>query len=290
MSKKRKKRLVDQLSESPEPAPQTTGPTSPGGVRPLRWDLVVIFVVITIGGLYLAIMMRPTRVPQYTYDVLAKYPHDTSAFTQGFTYDKGKIWESTGRYGQSTMRQVDLETGEVLKRVDLDKQYFGEGCVRWKNKIYQLTWKEEVIFEYDLELNLVKTHQTDGHKWGVTTDGSHLIISDGGSILRFFDPETFEEIKSIVVRDDRGRIGSLNELEFINGKILANRWTYDLIYEIEPDTGIVTAVIDLTGLWPKRERPDEGVLNGIALNEKTGKLLVTGKLCPFVYEIELRQK
>ena len=290
MSKKKKKKLMEQLTESEEKKP-VSNPVQPGnGSRPIRWDLVIIFVTITIGGLYLAVMMRPTKVPQYTYDLLAKYPHDPEAFTQGFAYEQGSIWESTGRYGESSMRKVDLETGKILKKVPLDDEFFGEGCVRWEDKIFQLTWKEEVIFEYDLDLNLVKTHQTEGHKWGITSDGRSLIISDGGSILRFHDPNTFKEINSIVVRDDRGRIGSLNELEFIDGKIYANRWNWETIYEIDPESGIVTAVIDLTGLWPKRERPSEGVMNGIAFNSKTGKLLVTGKLCPFIYEIELKRK
>lgn len=290
MAKKSKSKSKRQsFPPAPKTEPTTITPPRPYK-RPVKWELVILFLVITIGGTYLAIAMRPTRVPQFTYELINTYPHDEQAFTQGLIFEEGKLWESTGRYGESTIRQVDLETGKVLKQTKLPDHFFGEGCTRWKDRIIQLTWKEEKILVYDLELNKISEHDYDGHGWGLTTDGKSLIVSDGTSTLHFLDPETFEETHSITVRDDRRRISSLNELEFINGRILANVWKSDYLYEIDPTNGHVKSVIDLTGLWPSRERPRDGLLNGIAFHDTNGSLLVTGKLCSKIYEIQRKPK
>lgn len=281
--KRKRSQAFPTSASTPTPPPSKAKPIK----RKIRWDHVAIFFLITIGGTYLAIYLRPTRTPQYAAKVVRTFPHDPAAFTQGLVYDNGILWESTGRYGESSIRKVDMKTGDVLLKSDLPKEFFGEGCVRWKDTLIQLTWKEEKIFVYDLELNKIAEHDFAGHAWGITTDGRSLIISDGNSVIRFFDPETFQQTGSIIVRDDKGRIGSLNELEFVNGRIFANRWKTDKIYEINPADGIVESVIHLDNVWPARERPSDGVLNGIAFNTESKKLLVTGKLCPKIFEIEM---
>ncbi len=269
------------------PAP---GSTNSPGKRPVNWNLIALFLIISIGGTYLAIAMRPPlELPTYTYRKLNEYPHDKTAFTQGLVEDSGFLWESTGLYGESTIRKVDLESGEVLAQKSLDEKYFGEGLAILNDRLYQLTWKAGICFVYDRELNEVGQFKYDGQGWGLTTDGTHLILSDGTPELRFFNPETFEEVRSVWVRLGKRRVGRLNELEMFGtgGKLYANTFESDLVYEIDPKTGYVTAVIDLTGLWPRRERPRGGVLNGIAVNPKTNKMLVTGKYCPRIFEIQL---
>lgn len=256
--------------------------------RPVRWELVALFLLISIGGTYLAIWMRPKHdADRYTYTVLKTYPHDAQAFTQGFLVNDGFLWESTGRNGESSVRQIELETGKILKQHDLDEKYFGEGLTFHNDQLYQLTWTSHKAFVYDRELNPIKEFEYSGEGWGLASDGTNLIFSNGTSEIRFLDPETFETRRSIRVRRGGLRVGQLNELEFVNGNIYANVYQTDSIYEIDPKTGNVTAVIDLAGLWPESERPQDGLLNGIAFNPESKKLLVTGKLCPKIYEIEL---
>jgi glutamine cyclotransferase len=288
MSKPKNKRRRNRSGFPPaetQPAPPVTA--VPAGKRPVRWDLIALFLTIAIGGTYLAIWLRPTNdAPRYTFRVLKTYPHDATAFTQGLVYDSGFLWESTGRYGQSTMRKTDLESGEVLNNVPLDNEYFGEGMTVLDDKFYQLTWKERTCFVYDRDLKVINTFKYSGEGWGLTTDGNYLIFSDGSREIKFLNPETFEQEKSIWVRQPSGaHVGQLNELEYYNGHIYANRYQSDLVYEIDPVTGDVTAIIDLQGLWT--DRPPDGVLNGIAINPKTRKMLVTGKLCPTIFEIDL---
>lgn len=281
--KPKRSKAFPPASEPPTPAKPTKYK------RPVRWDLVALFLVITFGGTYLAIFLRPgSGVPRYTYTVLNEYDHDPKAFTQGLLMEDGFLWESTGRNGESSFRKVEFETGKVLKSVELDEKYFGEGLALFEGEFFQVTWKAGKVFVYDRELNLVREHRYAGQGWGLTTDGNVLIMSDGTARLRFLDPKTFDEVGGITVRDEKRRVGQLNELEYVNGNIYANQWNTDLIYEINPENGEVNAIIDLTNLWPTNERPREGVLNGIAFNPKTKKLLVTGKLCPKVYEVELK--
>ncbi len=284
--KRKRSRAFETPGTESRPTPPVTATKTTK--RPIRWDHVALFFLITIGGTYLAIYMRPSKTPQFAATVVRTFPHDPKAFTQGLVYDDGVLWESTGRYGESSIRKVDMKTGEILIKTDVPKEFFAEGCVRWKDTIIQLTWKEEKIFVYDLQLKKIAEHDFPRHGWGITTDGQSLIVSaDGTSILRFLDPETFEETRNIIVRDDKGRIGKLNELEFVNGKIFANRWNSDKIYEINPEDGIVESVIHLGHIWPDSDRPPEGVLNGIAFNSDSKKLLVTGKLCPEIFEIKM---
>lgn len=280
------------FSSGPKKQLPATPPIPQAGLnqRPLRWELIILFLTITIGGTYLAIWMRPKNdAPRYTYNkkVLKTYPHDASAFTQGLLMDDGFLWESTGIKGESSVRKIDLDSGEILARHDLDDKYFGEGLAIHGDRLYQLTWKSHTAFVYNRELEVVGQREYSGQGWGLASNGTDLIFSNGTSEIKFLDPETFEVRRSVRVLRGGLRVGQLNELEFVNGKIYANVYQTDFIYEIDPETGDVTAVIDLAGLWPMAERPRDGLLNGIAFNPKTKKLLVTGKLCPKIFEIEL---
>jgi len=259
--------------------------------RPMRWDLVLIFLAISIGGTYLAIATKGEKMPpRYSFEVLRTFPHDTTAFTQGLVMHEGFLWESTGKKGYSSFRKVDLESGEVLQQVKLGDQYFGEGLTFHDGLFYQLTWRENVCFVYNEQMELVNQFSYEGEGWGLTSNGQHLILSDGTSALRFLDPETFQEVHRVNVRIAGRRVEVLNELEFVGPKLYANVWMQNYIYEIDPQTGSVTGIIDLTGLWPQGQRPNEGVLNGIAFNQKTEKLLVTGKYAPHVWEINIVPK
>ncbi len=285
--KKRKPPPGSQPVSKPKPGPVATA--SMQGKRPMRWDLVVLFLAISIGGTYLAIVMRPKdNAPRYTYEVLQKYPHDETAFTQGLVVHDGFLWESTGRNGESSVRKTVLETGEILQQVELEEKYFGEGLALHNGQFYQLTWKGGKAFVYDLDLNRIGERDYEGEGWGLASNGTDLILSNGTSEIRFLDPDTFEVRRSIRVRRSGLRVGQLNELEYAGGKIFANVYQTDQIYEIDPNTGDVTALIDLSGLWPLRQRPADGVLNGIAFKPESRKLLVTGKLCPSIFEIDLK--
>ncbi|MFN9878447.1 MAG: glutaminyl-peptide cyclotransferase, partial [Planctomycetota bacterium] len=228
----------------------------------------------------------------YTYRVVKTYPHDPNAFTQGLLIDPdGTVFESTGQYGESTLRKYRLETGELVKQIDLAPKYFGEGLARWGDRFYQLTWKEETCFVYDSEFNRVEefTYDTDG--WGLTSTETELVMSNGTHRLSFRDPQTFEERRYAWVRMGGRLVPRLNELEYYAGKIYANQLDSDLVFVIEPQTGNVLSVIDLAGLWPYKERQKEGsVLNGIAVMPGTKRMFVTGKYCPKIYELELIPK
>ena len=228
--------------------------------------------------------------PTFGYRVVTEYPHDRRAFTQGLAYVDGVLYEGTGLYGESTVRRVDLATGEVLQAVRLSKEYFGEGIAVLGDRIYQLTWENGVCIVLDretFELQEAFTYQTEG--WGLTTDGERLIMSDGTNRLFIRDPETFAELDTIDVFDGPRAISNLNELEIVEGEIWANVWQTDRIVRIDPETGHVTGWIDLSGLLSEkdRERHPVDVLNGIAYDPETDRLFVTGKLWPKLFEIEI---
>ena len=227
------------------------------------------------------------QTPTYGYEVLNRYPHDTSAFTEGLEYVGGALYESTGLYGSSTLRQVDLRTGTVLRSVSLASQYFGEGATVFGGKIYQLTWQSQTAFVYDAATfaPLGQFFYT-GEGWGLTHDARYLIMSDGTSQIRFVDPGNFQTVRTISVRDQQGSpLTNINELEYINGEIYANVWLTDRVARIDPSTGLVVAWIDFTGLLPAGTSAD--VLNGIAYDSATTHLLVTGKLWPYLFEVRL---
>ena len=225
-----------------------------------------------------------------TFRVLHVYPHDPAAFTQGLVFVDGHLYESTGLPGRSSVRMVDLATGKVLQKYDLPAQYFGEGLTGWDSSLVQLTWQAHEGFVYDrFSLSLLRTFPYPGEGWGLTHDRTQLIMSDGTSYLRFLNPTTFKETKRIRVTDEAGHpVDQLNELEFVGGEIYANVWQTDEIVRISPRTGKILGWIDLTGIIDKRELSDPGaVLNGIAYDAATGRLFVTGKLWPKLFEIQI---
>ena len=228
-------------------------------------------------------------IPVCTVRIVSVFPHDRAAFTQGLAFENGGFYEGTGLRGQSTLRRVDLETGEILQTHSLPPQYFGEGITIWEDRIIQLTWQSRQGFVYDKEgFELLDTFDYPTEGWGITHDGAKLIMSDGTQTLHFWDPETLVETGSIDVYTDAGPLTWLNELEVIQGLVFANVWQTDLIAVIDPDTGQVTAWIDLRGLLePEDFAEPVDVLNGIAYDASSERLFVTGKLWPKVFEIEL---
>ncbi len=228
-------------------------------------------------------------VPVCTVRVVNTFPHDRAAFTQGLVFEDGMLYEGTGLNGQSTLRRVELESGEVLQSYSLPPEYFGEGITIWGDRIVQLTWKSRQGFVYDKEtFELLDTFRYPTEGWGITHDGARLIMSDGTSTLHFWDPDTFEELGSVEVYGDLGPVARLNELEYIQGLVFANVWQTDFIAIIDPDTGEVAAWIDLQGLLgPEDLSEPVDVLNGISYDADGERLFVTGKLWPKVFEVEL---
>jgi glutaminyl-peptide cyclotransferase len=226
------------------------------------------------------------------YRVLHAYPHDSQAFTQGLIYLDGYLYESTGLNGQSTLREDNLETGQVIREVSLPSRYFGEGLTNWGNTLIQLTWKAHVAFVYDrATFHLLKTFHYPWEGWGLTQDGKHLIESDGSEFLHVLNPATFAQVRQIRVTYNGEPVKELNELEYIHGLIYANVWMTNKIVRISPATGKVVGWIDLTGLLPEIENPGrDGVLNGIAYDAGHNRLFVTGKLWPRLYQIQVVPK
>jgi len=227
--------------------------------------------------------------PVYTYKVVNTYPHDQNAFTQGLVFEDGALFEGTGLDGQSTIRRVELETGDILQIHGLPAQYFGEGITIYESKIIQLTWKSGVGFVYDKDsFELLREFDYPTEGWGITHDGERLIMSDGTSTLYFLDPDTLEEIGRIEVYDSDGPVTGLNELEYVQGEIYANVLLTDHIARIAPQTGEVIGWIELQGLINPEEYTEPiDVLNGIAYDAENDRLFVTGKLWPKLFEIEL---
>jgi len=232
------------------------------------------------------------RTPVFVADVVQEYAHDPKAFTQGLVWHEGRMFEGTGQYGQSSIRETELQTGRVLRKRDLPKQYFGEGIVLLGDKLFQITWEEHVAFVYDWKTFAPKGEfKYDGAGWGLATDGTSLIMSNGSSALAFRDPATFAVTKSITVTENGQPVSKLNELEWVKGEIWANVWESDQIARIDPATGQIRGWIDLAGLLPQTDRSGkEDVLNGIAYDAKEDRLFVTGKLWPKLYEIRLKQR
>ena len=230
-------------------------------------------------------------VKEYTVEVIGTYPHDTESYTQGLFFHEGQMYESTGMRGRSTFRKVDMTTGRPIRRLDFDKSYFVEGSVIWKNNLYILTWESKVAFVYDAEtLEYKSSWRYPREGWGITTDGKNLIASDGSATLYFMDENFALERRLIVKYEDRP-VRWLNELEYINGKIWANVYMTDEIVIINPKDGRVEGIIDCRGLLAKEKRtPDTDVLNGIAYNPEDGKIYITGKNWPELYEIRLIEK
>ena len=248
-------------------------------------------IMVLLISLLIALACTDAGVKEYKLEVVAEYPHDTGSYTQGLFFHDGQMYESTGLHGKSTFRKVDVETGEALEKLNFDKKYFVEGSVIWNGNLYILTWESRVAFIYDAEtLEYKSSWKYPREGWGITTDGKHLIASDGTANLYFMD-ENFAQKKKVLVTIDDRPVRFLNELEYIDGKIWANVYTADEIVIINPKDGRVEGVIDCRGLLPKELRtPDTDVLNGIAYDEKTGKIYLTGKNWPKIYEIKLTRQ
>lgn len=274
---------------APTPSPQPAVPTRPSSeaaastVAPTPADPEA-----------LAIPAAGETTPVYGYRVINSFPHDPGAFTQGLVYTDGILYEGTGYWGLSSLRKVELETGQILQSVPLPSPgTFGEGITVWEDRIVQLNWRAPVAgepnvgFVYDkvgFTLLYTFTYSTEG--WGITHDGTRLIMSDGSATLRFWDPDSLTEIGQVQVHDENGPVARLNELEYIDGLVYANVWLTDRIAIIDPETGQVAAWIDLTGLLDE-PTGSEDVLNGIAYDVQGDRLFVTGKWWPRLYEIEL---
>ncbi|MBN1219661.1 MAG: glutaminyl-peptide cyclotransferase [Anaerolineae bacterium] len=269
--------LVTPLSPSATPDPVVTPPTP---------SLIIKSPVSTPTLLPIP---APGKPVDYTYKIINTYPHDRNAFTQGLIFMDGVLYEGTGLYGRSSLRRVDLETGQVLQSLSLPPQFFGEGITLFGNQIIQLTWKANTGFVYDKDSFALKKsfgYPTQG--WGITHDGARLIMSDGTANLYFWDPETLAEIGRVAVYDNNGPVVRLNELEYINGEVYANVWQTNLIARIDPTTGRVLGWIRLDGLLTTEDLSEPvDVLNGIAYDAENKRLFVTGKLWPKLFEIEL---
>jgi len=229
------------------------------------------------------------RTPTYGYRIVNRYSHDPEAFTQGLVFVDGFLFEGTGLRGRSSLRKVDLLTGRILQYRNLPAHFFGEGITVYHNKVIQLTWRSHQGFVYDKDtFQLLGTFPYPTEGWGITHDGEHLIMSDGTSTLYFLDPHTYKEMRRINVRNPGGPVSNLNELEYVQGLILANIWRTDMIVQISPDTGDIVGWIDLRGLLGPEDRFHRvDVLNGIAYDQRNDRLFVTGKLWPSLFEIEL---
>ncbi len=227
-------------------------------------------------------------VRQYKLEIVAEYPHDTDSYTQGLFFYQGQMYETTGLHGKSTLRKVDLQTGNALVKYDFAQKYFVEGSVVFKDNLYILTWDSKVAFVYDADsLKYKSTWKYPREGWGITTDGKQLIASDGSSTLYFMD-EKFSLKQRLSVKCEDRPVRWLNELEYIDGRIWANVYMTDEIVIINPKDGRVEGIIDCRGLLPKElYTPDTDVLNGIAYNPQTGKTYLTGKRWPKLYEIKL---
>jgi glutamine cyclotransferase len=225
------------------------------------------------------------------YKVVNTYPHSTDAFTQGLIYDHGSLYEGTGQEAGSSLREVELKTGKILRQHNLDASLFGEGITLYQDRIYQVTWTNKVGFIYEKStFRVINRIYYTSQGWGLTTINDKIVMSDGTNVLYFFEPEMFTVVSRIEVYDNEKKVDSLNELEYINGEIWANVWMTDLIARIDPASGKVIAYIDLTGLLPQSERrADTDVLNGIAWDREGNRIFVTGKRWPELYEITVTE-
>lgn len=255
------------------------------------WIAGIAVVAIAAVGIAAA-LPRGSALPVDTVRVVASYPHDPNAFSQGLVIADSVLYEGTGTFGESSLRRVDLKSGTVERHVPLNQEYFGEGITVVGDKIYQLTWKNRLGIVYDREtMTPESSFRYSGEGWGLTTDGKELILSDGTATLRFLSLETLEVTRRVQVRTASGPVEQLNELEYVDGEIYANIWYSDRIVRISPKTGNVLGWIDLSALYPARQRPSrEHVLNGIAYDAKTKQLFVTGKNWPKLYQVEVVKK
>ncbi len=262
---------------------------------PQTIGVLVVASLILITGIVVAIIYSGSQpnttdctMQYFTYTIVQTYPHNSSAFTEGLTFADGALYESTGLYGSSTLRKIDLETGNILKEIVLPDQHFGEGMTIVNDRIIQLTYKEHVGFVYDkTTFSQVDTFSYITEGWGLTFDGNRLIMSDGSSNLYFLDPVTYQNTGHVTVNDGNVSITSINELEYVKGDVYANIWMQKRIAIINPENGQVKAWIDLSDLESSSPQMSENVLNGIAYDAQNDRLFITGKNWPDLFEIKL---
>lgn len=281
--------------------------TAAGVLMPGRWEFTIPSDMIRLTGkkalkatafsnrrsqssVRFITVLSDIKPRRFGFRTIHTYPHDGEAFTQGLFYHDGRLYEGTGQEAGSSLREVELETGRVIRQVNLDPSLFGEGITLYKDRIYQVTWQNRVGFVYERPtFSLINKiyYQTQG--WGLTTIGDRIVMSDGSNILYFLEPELFTVESRIEVYDNEKPVEQLNELEYIKGEIWANIWMTDLIARIDPLTGKVNSYIDLSMLFPdsKRIEVNADVLNGIAYDEAGGRIFVTGKRWPRLYEIRV---
>ena len=228
-------------------------------------------------------------LPVHGVEVKAAYPHDPRAFTQGLLYLNGQLYESTGLEGRSTIRRVRLADGAVLQSKAISPDLFGEGIVNWGNELISVTWQDQVGFRWDLKtFALRSSFKYPGEGWALTQDGKHLIMSDGTPALRFLDPNTFKEVRRVRITAEGRPVTGLNEIEWVKGEVWGNIWQTNLIARIDPRTGVVKSLIDLSALPETARKPNvDAVPNGIAYDSQGDRLFVTGKLWPRLYEVRL---
>jgi glutaminyl-peptide cyclotransferase len=240
------------------------------------------FALVTVSGTLTA------AVPVKSVEVVNTYPHDPNAFTQGLVIDSGVLFEGTGRNGESSIRKVELTSGAVQQKVMIPAQHFGEGITILNGKLYQLTWQTHLGFVYEAgSFKQLKSFYLPGEGWGITHNGSQLIVSDGSANLRFLDPDSLKELSRVQVTENGKPLEKLNELEYINGEVWANVWYTNFIVRINPQTGVVVSKLDLSKLNEQRSADD--VLNGIAWDAAAKRLFVTGKLWQQLYEINVKE-
>jgi glutamine cyclotransferase len=253
--------------------------------------ILIAITVLAVGSItyfLLSIKTPGSNILNYTYEIVNEYPHDENSFTEGLVFDDGVLYESTGIYGSSTLRKVDLETGRTLQLHSLTNEFFAEGITILGDRVIQLTWQSQKGFVYEKDsLDKVKEFSYQGEGWGITHDGERLIMSNGSATLTFLDPETFEITGTLWVHDDDAGLANLNELEYVHGDLYANIWQQGKIAIINIQTGQVKAWIDLSGLYDGTRIDPDNVLNGIAYDAKGNRLFVTGKRWPQLFQIKL---
>jgi glutaminyl-peptide cyclotransferase len=260
-------------------------------VRPITAVALIMAFGLTRAPGFAVWQAASGSLPIYGYQIQRTYPHDARAFTQGLQYVSGVLYEGTGQVGQSSIRKVEIATGKVLQKRDVPAPYFGEGITVWNNDLIELTWQSHVAFVYDrVTFKPKKQFTYPGEGWGLTLDGTNLIMSDGTDQLRVLDPATFVEKRRIKVTAAGAPLRNLNELEVVKGEILANVWQTDYVARIAPATGQVSGYIDLRGLLSAAERASTDVLNGIAYDAEHDRLFVTGKWWPKLFEVKVVPK
>ncbi len=277
--------------------------------RKIIFPLIVVFLIVSVSSSSLFVRCKggnstvdtttiadPTPLPPVLgHTIIETLPHDTSFYTQGLTFYKGELYEGTGdpgHIGKSRLMKIDLKTGKPLKSISLPPKFFGEGITILRDTIYQLTWQEHKVFVYTLkDFKQVKEYDIATEGWGLTNDGQRLIVSDGGGMLYYYDPSTFKLLSKSSIMEGNSYTFNLNELEYIDGFVFANQYTYPYILKIDPAAGRVVAKYDVNDMWKrvKTVKPDVDVPNGIAYDSTTKKIYVTGKLWPEMYQIQLGQ-